>query len=100
MEAKNLKEKNSGLKKRYIEIGIENFITGKYPRGFLVGYLLEGTVIPTVDGINDLLKKCNREKELLHTKKHKIVQCYYESEHSQIGVLKHLTFDFATCNDA
>lgn len=92
-EAKNLKEKDSALKRRYIDTGIDNFVTGKYPSGFLIGYLLEGSVSPTINGINDLLKKDNREKELLYPKKHKIVEYYYESNHSNL-YLKHLIFDF------
>ena len=41
-EAKNLKEKNSALKRRYIETGINNFISSKYKDGSIVGYLVEG----------------------------------------------------------
>jgi len=93
-EAKNLKEKNSALKRRYICTGIGNFVTRKYPKGFLVGYLLEGTVYPTIAGINNLLKIYKRENECLYSKKHDIVQFYYESNHSKIGTLKHLIFDF------
>ncbi|MDR2556061.1 MAG: hypothetical protein LBC64_11640 [Fibromonadaceae bacterium] len=92
-EAKNLREKDSALKRRYIDTGIDNFVTEKYPQGFLVGYLLEGAVSPTIDGINNLLKKDNREKECLYPKNHKTVKYYYESNHSEL-CLKHLIFDF------
>jgi len=92
-EAKNLKEKDSALKRRYIDTGIDNFVTEKYPLGFLVGYLLEGTVSPTIDGINNLLKKDNRGKECLYPQSHKIVKYCYESNHSKL-CLKHLIFDF------
>jgi hypothetical protein len=93
-EAKNLKEKDDdGLKKRYIKDGIGNFVNQKYPYGFLVGYLLEGYVKPTIDGINELLKQQNRADEILHDKNHEIVQYYYESNHSEM-CLKHLIFDF------
>jgi hypothetical protein len=93
IEAKNLKENDSKLKRRYIDEGIDRFVTKKYPYGFLVGYLLEGTVFPTIDGINKLLKKDNRENECLHNQKHEIVQQYFESNHSEL-CLKHLIFDF------
>jgi hypothetical protein len=93
IEAKNLKENDSALKRRYIDTGIINFVTKKYPYGFLVGYLLEGTVKPTIDGINKLLESEGKEKEMLHKKNHKIVQYYYESNHSEL-CLKHLIFDF------
>jgi hypothetical protein len=92
-ETKNLKEKDSKLKRRYIDTGIGNFITRKYPLGFLVGYLLEGTVSSTIDGINNLLRKDNREKERLYPQKHEIVQYYFQSNHLDM-CLKHLIFDF------
>jgi len=92
-EAKNLKENDSALKRRYINTGIDNFITEKYPLGFLIGYLLEGAVPPTIYGINDLLKKDNRDEEWLYPKQHKTVEWYYESNHSEL-CLKHLIFDF------
>ena len=92
-ETKNLKEKGCKLKKRYINTGIDDFIKKKYPYGFLVGYLLEGAVTPTVKGINALLKKDNREKESLEPKKHEIVQYYFESNHAEL-CLKHLIFNF------
>jgi hypothetical protein len=92
-EAKNLKEDTNVLN-RYIETGINNFISEKYPYGFLVGYLLEGTIFSTIEnGINELLKKSGRERECLRSKKHHIVEHYYESKHSEL-CLRHLIFDF------
>lgn len=41
-EAKNLKEKSSALKRRYIDTGIDNFNSKKYENGCLIGYLLMG----------------------------------------------------------
>ena len=55
MEAKNLKETDSSLKRRYIKTGIDNYISKKYNDGFLVGYLLEGLAVKNVDCINKLL---------------------------------------------
>jgi len=67
-EAKNLCQndwyKKSGAKvsenyytKRYIDTGIENFRTGRYYNGALIGYILEGKVAPIVDKLNaELLK--------------------------------------------
>ncbi len=71
MEAKNLKSNNPNSKRRYIETGIDNFLTtGSYYNcdGFLVGYILEGTVENCKDGINKLLKKDNRQKEIIEKK--------------------------------
>ena len=66
LEAKNIKSNDSGSKRRYINTGIDNFLKGgKYEKcdGFLVGYILEGTIKECVEGINKLLKKDNRENE-------------------------------------
>ena len=96
IEAKNLKEKyDSGLKKRYIDTGINNFISKKYENGSLVGYLVEGDLNNTIQGINKLLQKENRNQEYLVEKKIKKHNYYYESEHKEIGILKHLIFDFS-----
>lgn len=96
IEAKNLKEKNdSGLKRRYINTGIDNFITKKYENGSLLGYLLKGDLNNTIQGINKLLKKDKRESELLIEKPLSIYNYYYESEHQEIGILKHLIFYFS-----
>ncbi len=93
-EAKRLKASDSGLKRRYIDTGIDNFTTLNYPHGFLVGYLLEGTVSSTIEnGINKLLRDDSREQECLHPQQHEIVQHYFESNHSDL-CLKHLIFDF------
>lgn len=70
VEAKNLKASDSSLKRRYINTGIDNFLEGgKYfeCEGFLVGYILEGTVDNCVIGINNLLIKDERVKETLST---------------------------------
>ncbi|ANO47136.1 hypothetical protein B0A78_01825 [Flavobacterium columnare NBRC 100251 = ATCC 23463] len=71
IEAKNLKSNDSALKRRYISTGINNFLKGgKYFScdGFLVGYILEGTVEHCVNGINKLLLKDGRSSELLEEK--------------------------------
>ena len=71
VEAKNLKVNDSGLKRRYITTGIDNFLDGGkyfYCEGFLVGYILEGTINQCVEGINKLLKKDRRENEIIGEK--------------------------------
>lgn len=68
VEAKNLKANDSSLKRRYISTGIDNFLTGgKYSDcdGFLVGYVLNGSIKECFDGINRLLEKDNRKTEIL-----------------------------------
>jgi hypothetical protein len=93
LEAKNLKEKNYALKRRYIKTGIDNFISKKYPNGCLVGYLLEGNLDLTVIGINSLLNRYNRSTEIMKKQICNLHDCYYESSHPSIKV-KHYIFDF------
>jgi hypothetical protein len=93
-EAKRLKEKDSGLKRAYISEGMDRFILEKYPIGCMLGYLLEGEPDETRKGINRLLEKDIRYSEILHHKPNKLFQFYYESNHSKIGILKHIIFDF------
>lgn len=93
VEAKNLKAKDSKLKRRYIDTGIDNFLRGgKYfeCNGLLVGYIMEGTIEECIDkGVNNLLKKDNRESEIIL----KTENFSYQSNHSKRN-LKHLFFDF------
>jgi len=100
MEAKNLKEKDSGLKRRYIDTGINNFISKKYENGCLLGYVLEGALHKTVHGLNKLLKKDDREPEFLKVKTNDLHDSYYESEHNDRFVLKHFMFDFSSIHCA
>ena len=93
-EAKRLKEKNSGLKRAYINEGMNRFVSGKYPLGCMLGYLLEGKAGEVIKGINSLLKNDERSAEFLNLKSHKLLKTYYESNHSDIGILKHLIFNF------
>lgn len=93
-EAKNLKQTDSALKRRYIDTGINNFVSKKYENGSLIGYLLEGKINETVKGINSLLEKDKRNYETLTFKSNKLLNSLYESNHSNIGTLKHLILDF------
>ncbi len=98
-EAKNLKQNDSALKRRYIKTGIDNFTSGKYENGSLVGYLLEGKIDETINGINALIVKDKRNSEILNLASHKLMKSYYESSHSEIGILKHLIFDFTNISN-
>ena len=79
IEAKNLIENDcfkAGIKtkvyahklhERYIETGIDNFVSGKYPsKGCLVGYVLEGMPDNIILKINSNLKTRNRQQEKLY----------------------------------
>lgn len=98
-EAKNLKQNDSALKRRYINTGINNFVSGKYVNGSLIGYLLEGKTDETVKGINSLLGKDKRQNEILNFSSNKLFNSYYESYHSDIRILKHLIFDFTAISN-
>lgn len=98
-EAKNLKQNDSGLKRRYINTGIDNFVSGKYANGSLIGYLLEGKTDDTIKGINSLLEKDKRNTEILLLKEHDLLNAYYESNQSNIGILKHLILDFTNISN-
>lgn len=98
-EAKRVKETDSNLKRAYISEGMDRFITKKYPMGCMLGYLLEGKGSGTIKGINTLLEKKKRETEILNLKKYNLLKTYYESNHSEIGILKHLIFDFTNISN-
>lgn len=98
-EAKNLKQNSSALKRRYINTGIDNFLSKKYENGSLIGYLLEGKTDETVKGINSLLEKDKRQKEILKLTYNKLFKSYFESNHPDESILKHFIFDFTTISN-
>lgn len=107
IEAKNLSENNwtktnvttpvnaKKLQKRYISTGMQNFISGRYPNGCLVGYITEGIVDNIVGNINTLLNAESRVNENL-VKKHGGFTEHYISSHtgSSINELKHFFLEF------
>lgn len=94
MEAKNLKSDDSALKRRYIKTGIDNYISTKYNDGFLVGYLLTGTLSENIGGLNKLLVKDSRNTEIISISPIQVDGFdYYISDHTSIKI-KHLFFDF------
>lgn len=99
IEAKRLKETDSKLKREYINEGMNRFISEKYPMGCMLGYLLEGKTNETIKGINFLLEKDKRNTEILIYKSNRLIETYYESNHSNIETLKHLIFDFTNVSN-
>lgn len=93
-EAKRLKQKSSNLKRAYINEGMDRYISEKYPFGYMLGYLLEGKTDETINGINSLLEKDKRNTEVLNLESEKVLRSIYQSNHSNIGTLKHIIFDF------
>jgi hypothetical protein len=98
-EAKRLKEKSSRLKRAYINQGMDRYISEKYPFGCMLGYLLQGKTNETIKGINSLLVKDKRNKEILILNSENVQKSIYQSNHSDIGILKHLIFDFSSISN-
>jgi hypothetical protein len=110
MEAKNLAEKDwqkittkaivdaHKLRKRYIETGINNFASGKYLNGCLLGYVLEGDNLKIVELINQSLKKEKRDLEVLKKLKKYSFDYYYVSNHKQSKsfILKHFLLNLGS----
>ncbi len=98
IEAKNIKNDDSQLKSRYIDTGIENFKSKRYPHGCLAGYVLNGTADECKSAINSLLKRRGREKEVLS--QNTFIENFdttYVSEHLPKNVvmsLKHIFLEF------
>jgi hypothetical protein len=108
MEAKNLAEDNwiksnqtcvdaARLRKRYVETGIDNFITGKYSNGCLLGYVLQGNSDKIVEKINSLLKSAKRESEHLKSSNQYTEINFYFSDHLNPSrmKLKHFLLNFS-----
>ncbi|MDR2119058.1 MAG: hypothetical protein LBP25_05955 [Tannerellaceae bacterium] len=110
VEAKNLIEVDSCKSKRkskisaknlhirYIETGMDNYLSGKYPpNGCLIGYILQGKAEHIVSMLNTCLSHSNRKSEVLQPQALdlKNFNAYYISFHNNFPFIKHLMFDFA-----
>ena len=86
------------LHRRYIETGIDNYLSSKYPQnGCLIGYILQGKTENIVSMLNISLCALNRKTELLQSKDLEFadfISCYVSS-HEKFLSMKHLMFDFA-----
>lgn len=86
------------LHRRYIETGIDNYLSSKYPQnGCLIGYILQGKTENIVSMLNICLCALNRKTELLQSKDLEFadfISCYVSS-HEKFLSMKHLMFDFA-----
>lgn len=108
LEAKNLSENNwtksyNNAKvnshkqlKRYIDTGIQNFITGGYPNGSLIGYVVEGNPNNIVQKINDILTQTNRSAEHLSKNSEARYDFNFISIHSNYKLrrLNHFMLEF------
>jgi len=111
IEAKNLSEndwqKKSGStveaskqRGRYIDTGIDNFVSGRYPFGCLVGYIVQGKARNILNKLNKLLRERKRKAEILITSQFidNFETCYISTHligNNSIH-LKHFFLDFVT----
>jgi len=77
VEAKNLVENDfyrtgrrtkcraNTIQQRYIDTGVDHYLGEYYPMGCMLAYVLNGTAVRTVDGINSLLSATGRNTEVL-----------------------------------
>jgi hypothetical protein len=107
VEAKNLVENDfikTGRKRtvkartvleRYIETGIDHFLTGYYPKGCLLGYVLNGTINGVVNSLNAMLVKAGRNSELLSLSSGANPWMEFNSYHTKQSMkIGHYLFDF------
>ncbi len=106
-EAKNLIENNvkktncktetkaSRVLKRYIETGIDHYLTSYYPFGCLLGYVLNGTISGVVKKLNAKLTRDRRSGEILTDPSGSTPWMSFQSQHLTQGkLIKHYFFDF------
>ncbi|MBF0577166.1 hypothetical protein [Dysgonomonas sp. GY617] len=110
-EAKNLIEVDSfkvgretkvsaiKLHKRYIETGIDNYVSDKYPsNGCLIGYILQGKIDNIISCLNDCLCNANRVSEILRQQclGIDVVDSCYVSIHDNNHRIKHLMLNYTS----
>lgn len=92
----NTKKRAVGVLKRYIETGIDHYITEYYPLGCMLGYVLNGTINGVVYKINKLLLREGRTEETLRMEVGTLPWICYSSMHKQHElIIKHYLFDFS-----
>ncbi|GHV10074.1 hypothetical protein FACS1894162_2470 [Bacteroidia bacterium] len=89
------------LHKRYVETGIDNYVSGKYPsNGCLIGYILQGQKENIINSLNKCLSNYKRNSEILQEQSFGLqdFNACYLSTHKDFFLIKHLMFDFANQN--
>lgn len=107
VEAKNLVEHNhtktgrkravkaNTIQKRYIETGVDHFLKEHYPKGCILGYVLNGTIYGVVNALNSILVKAGRNCELLSYSAGTNPWMVFSSSHvKQNMTLEHYLFNF------
>jgi hypothetical protein len=83
---------------RYINTGIDNFTSGRYPqKGCIVGYVLQGEPTKIVNKINECLLEYNRTSEHLYSIDCTIpdLKFCYQSLHENGIKIKHFLLKFS-----
>lgn len=80
--------------KRYIETGIDHYLSGHYPPGCLLGYVLNGTINGVVNALNDQLQNATRGGECMYYISGFIPWVCFRSDHATQGMhIEHFLFD-------
>lgn len=111
-EAKNLSEKDwiktdgskaavdaSFYRGRYIDTGIQNFLSDRYPDGCLVGYIVQGDQNAVINGLNKLIQSRALLPKVGLIEKDKVVAfstCYQSLNEAdkQLRLLRHVFMKF------
>ena len=83
--------------KRYVATGIDNILKGHYPSDtLLLGYVLNGTVIPIVEKINAQIVKDDRKEEVISTYSNPVFSSFVlgASSHPNGRALDHCFLQF------
>ncbi|WP_283608359.1 hypothetical protein [Faecalispora anaeroviscerum] len=100
-ECKNLYKKDSSKIKRYVETGVEHFITGYYSSkssvSAMVGYVLSGNISDITGDLKEMIQKTNPDQNL--SRELLVVDPQYSSVHTRITdnqkiTIHHMFFDF------
>lgn len=95
-KAKNKRQtKSSKVLKRYVETGMDHYLSAYYPMGCLLGYVLNGTIEGVIDGINSILVNDGRNSEVLQYISGVEPWKNYQSYHSGLpSPISHFFFNF------
>lgn len=89
IECKRIAGTDTHLCREYVVEGIDRFSTGKYGEnhamGFMVGYVLSGTIIESANGVNAYLTRVSREMDHLEPTDICDETPSWESQHARGG---------------
>lgn len=81
--------------KRYIETGVDHFLSSHYHKGCLLGYVLNGTIEGVANALNVLFVKNDRGSECIRSVSGNPPWVCFKSNHTAHSMeLEHYFFDF------